>query len=1118
MLLFQIGHLEASAGIAAVIKTVLVLEHGVIPPTISAKTLNYKIPFAAWNLSVPTALTPFPGSGFRRATVNSFGFCGTNAHAVLDDAYSYLQSRDITNGNHVTRHGSKLMLTNIINGVNGTKTSSAVRQLVFALISQDREGVKRVRQSLAEFLSEQDQEARDREGSGSDFLIDLAHTLNTRRTHHQWKSYAVASSVQELIDTLKDTDTPRPQYLGVSRPPRLGFVFTGQGAQWAAMGMELMVYPTFADSVVAADSYLKTELGCSWSAEEELQRPKAQSKLGIAEYSQPLCTVLQVALVDLLREWRIIPSAVTGHSSSEIAAAYCLGALSCEDAWKVAYYRSVLSSGPKKADGAMMAVGTSPEKADELINQVAPGEVAVACINSPSSVTLSGDAPGIDKLLAAFAKDDVFARKLQVDTAYHSHHMSLVASDYMDAILDIQTRPGMDECIMRSSATGTAVATSELGPAHWVRNLVSPVQVSAVVQDVVRPTAAKSRATKNAVDVLIEIGPHSALQGPSLQSLKAIGVTDVPYLSALSRWEDGTRTCLALVGDLFARSFPVDMTKANEGASLSPSSHNSRTLVGMPKYPWNHQQRYWAETRWAREHRMRQFAPLSLLGAPQPSPAAGAHAWRGYMRMREQPWVVDHKVQGSTLYPGAGFLAMAIEAAAQVADHDREVRGFHLRHVQLVLPMVLQEDHDVEYSIVSRPHLTGNLSTDSTWAEFVISSSPDGTTFERNCLGLVLVEYAGGPDPLDGASMRQRIDQVAAKCNVPLAPGAFYDNLNSLGLAYGPLLQNVSAVRVRPGQSTAVVDVPNVGLEDAVRTGQRPHVIHPATLDAVFHAIFGAVMGSRELTIAMIPKTIESVFVSMDAPVHAGKQLSGICDTRPHGLNEYMADIFMEDHKTKLPVLMVQGLGCARVAGDVPADEVFSANSLCAKVVWRPHIHLLADSKLAKVGVATKDSALSKLSDMISLMHHVNPSLTLIEVATSNQIILPKLKIDNGVFATTSYQIACSEDTRPGVEELLSQLESNVKHRILGLKECLSNDKFPADVIIVTEDGSQNFQSSMEALFEKLAASGGRICVIDRASSATAIDPLLHAAKGLRTSFPRGRGLRRQDHHRRERQ
>lgn len=1076
--------MEACAGIAALIKTVLVLEHGVIPPTISAKTLNSKIPFATWNLSVPTTLTPFPGTGLRRVSVNSFGFCGTNAHAIVDDAYSYLTSRGITNGNHFTTAHSGKTLTN---GDGGDKSDDHARApLVFALSSQDREGIKRVRQSLVDYLGGGAAAAGTKQ-SGA-FLANLAHTLNTRRTHHQWKTYAVASSAEELVGVLDDAETPRPEYLQSSSTPRIGFVFTGQGAQWAGMGMELMAYPTFRASIVAADNYLKHELGCPWSAEEELTRPKAESKLGIAEYSQPLCTVLQVALVDLLKEWGITPVAVTGHSSGEIGAAYCIEALSREDAWKVAYYRGVLSTALQDRDGSMMAVGMSPEAASDVISRVAPGQVVVACINSPSSVTLSGDTAGIDKLLAVLTEDGVFARKLHVDTAYHSHHMQAVAADYMESMLDIHAKPGIEGCVMQSSAAGGIVAANKLGPAHWVRNLVSPVQFASAVQGVVRPVVdGETRSSDNAVDILVEVGPHSALQGPSLQSLKAIGVTNVPYLSALSRGNNGVKTCLSLAGDLFARSFPVDLVAAN----IRDATSSPKTLVHLPKYPWNHQNRYWAETRYAREQRMRMFPPQSLLGAPMPSPAAGEHAWRGYMRIKEQPWVQDHQVQGSILYPGAGFLAMAIEAAAQVASSgDGQVCGFQLRNVQLVLPMVLQEDHDVEYTIVLRPHLTGTMSTGSTWTEFVISSSPDGTTFERNCLGLILTQYAESADLLESASMQSLVDGVTAKCVNPVAADAFYDDLTALGLAYGPTFQNVSSITVGPSHSAVVVDVPDVGLEDAVLTGQRPHIIHPALLDAVFHSIFAAVMGAGELTTAMIPKTIDSVVVSMNAPFHAGHQFSGICQTRPQGLKEYMADISMMDPNTNTAVLKIQGLCCTKIAGDAQsaADDT-PVNALCTKMVWRPHLYLAEEQDAAP----TVSPALLKLAELIALMHHANPALTLVEVATSDQITLPSLQLEEDaaeIFTTTAYRIACPQDVHAAVSERVSTLQG-VNHQIMDLEECISSETFIPDcVIAAASDESDASQSTIiKALFDKLPAVTGRLCLVGKVGAS--LDQLL---------------------------
>lgn len=180
---------------------------------------------------------------------------------------------------------------------------------------------------------------------------------------------------------------------------------------------------------------------------------KSSSRLHLAEFSQTLCTVLQIAIVDLLRTWKLAPVAVAGHSSGEIAA-YCLGALTREDAWRAAHYRGVVSTALKNIapdiSGSMMAVGGSPEQAQMWISQAKKGDIVIACINSPSSVTLSGETAGIDEMTAKFAEMEVFARKLKVDTAYHSPHMQIVAQDYFEYIGDIKTRSQTGECRMQS--------------------------------------------------------------------------------------------------------------------------------------------------------------------------------------------------------------------------------------------------------------------------------------------------------------------------------------------------------------------------------------------------------------------------------------------------------------------------------------------------------------------------------------------------------------------------------------------------------------------------------------------------------------------------------------------
>jgi acyl transferase domain-containing protein/NADPH:quinone reductase-like Zn-dependent oxidoreductase/NADP-dependent 3-hydroxy acid dehydrogenase YdfG/aryl carrier-like protein len=1101
------------------IKAILVLEHGLIPSTITAKNINQKIPLDEWRLAIPTTLVPFPErEGIRRVSVNGFGFAGTNAHVIMDDAISYLKFHNL-DGVHNTRNGRQLRSLNgaLTNGqanghANGefTKIAKSGFPLVFSLSAQDKDGIDRVKERLVAYL-------RTKATSGEQFdetsyMVDLAHTLNARRSLHQWKSFVTASSITDLIAALQNRESPSPQYLSASGTPSIGFVFTGQGAQWGGMGMELMIFPTFAGSVRAADKYLVSELGCEWSAEEELRKPKGQSNLGIAEYSQTLCTVLQVALVDLLKEWGIEPKAVVGHSSGEIAAAYCLGALTKKDAWKIAFYRGVLSTSLKELSpdthGAMMAVGTSAEKAEDMIQRIAPGQVTVACINSPSSVTLSGDIAGIERLVESLTQEGIFARKLQVDTAYHSHHMETIASDYLEAINDVQTRPGNSQCFMYSSCTGNKVQADELGAAHWVRNLVSPVRFAGAVQDIVRPRTADKmgeRTAFNTVDILVEIGPHSALQGPSIQSLKDIGVTNIAYRSVLTRFEDGIKTALSLAGDLHAQSVPVRLEKVNSiAAAVRLPSRTPKALIGLPSYPWNHNQRYWAETRWAREQRLRQFPHLALLGAPIPSPTAGERTWRGYMRTKDEPWLSEHKIQGSNIYPAAGFLAMAIEAIMQSYSGERKVSGFHLRHVQFVSPMMIDGDEDVEFSIVLRPHQAGTMATTSTWTEFVVSSSPDGHRFERNCLGLIDLTYDNDQESAETAAekaaLHRRASEAQDLCTTIIDTTDFYTHLASFGLTYGPNFKKISSVcrRKQPGggQSSGRVDVPNIGLDDTSYSlgDGRPHVVHPALLDAVIHMAFAA-MDVRK---AWIPKFVDDVIISTNVPWMAGQHIDGFCDAQEYGAKEFKANIFMQNPATQTPVIKLMGLCYASLADEMDDAGTSKPKSVCGKLEWKPALTLLDNQDLVSAveseisyDAQLPASALSKLAKFIELLRHENPGLTISEVAGSDQILLPTLCVTSSVLSNGTYQCACTDDKKEALQEVLDKLgEQKAKFQLSSIKELLESNEPKPELLIASHFcEAKNIEEQFKSLVEGLGYEKQRtVCLIDTVQTADKLD------------------------------
>ena len=344
------------------------------------------------------------------------------------------------------------------------------------------------------------------------------------------------------------------------------------------MGLELLERPIFRDSVEESAALLRG-LGCDWDPVKELAKGEDESRLGLPEISQPICSVLQIALADELKAWGITPSKVAGHSSGEIAAAYSVGALSHHDAIVAAYFRGQASAGLKRLKGGMMAVGCSVEEANKLISatKLSAGIVTVGCVNSPSSVTLSGDTAALEELRVVLDKRSVFARRLKVNVAYHSAHMNSACAEYSASIADIEpASSSIGQPIMVSSVTGSEVEAELLGPYYWVRNLISPVLFTDAIKELITPADGDGKST---VDILIEVGPHSALGGPIEQTLSHHSIKNVAYKSMLTRGENSLGSSLNLAGELFLQGVPLDIQKAN-------SDSHARLLTDLPPYSW----------------------------------------------------------------------------------------------------------------------------------------------------------------------------------------------------------------------------------------------------------------------------------------------------------------------------------------------------------------------------------------------------------------------------------------------------------------------------------------------------------------------------------------------------
>ena len=680
--------------------------------------------------------------------------------------------------------------------------------------------------------------------------------------------------------------------------------------------------------------------------------------------SQPLCTALQLALVELLASWDIRPTAVTGHSSGEIAAAYTVGALTFEDAMAVAYHRGVVSSvvKTKKSRGAMMAVGMNPKDAIPMIAGLTQGKATVACINSPSSITVSGDLSAIAELEENLKAKGLFARKLDVEVAYHSSHMESVAQDYLTALSEVKARAVDTEIEFYSSVTGQRADPSELGPSYWVQNMVGQVKFAEALRKLCIETSSRStrlrrRGRDSTIDILVEIGPHSALAGPVKQILQAEPkLKDSPpvYRTALVRKIDAVETCLALASDLLTGGYAVNVVGCNRpGSTESP-----QVLVDLPQYMWNHSTSYWAESRISKAYRFRPHARSDILGFPEVSPNSPRPSWRNYIRASEIPWIKDHRVQDSVVYPAAGYLVMAIEAASQRATaRNINVAGYNLREVSFGQALVLLEQSvEVETVVQIRPHQEGTRLLSDTWDEFCVMSVTHDDRWTEHCRGLVSVEKIKRQDAIgkvgkQTAGLSQKTSHMEALCQTQIDTKELYQQLESVGLQYGPSFTNMESAKSGPNMSIGKINIPDTAAVMPMAF-QYSAIIHPATADSVFHGMFAALASDPvSLKDPLLPIFVEKVSVSSHISHDPGHKLVSYASTERKDSRQIKANmiVFGQGPMAEEPVITIDGLTCTALANDSQIQPSLRSRQQAYYLDWKTDVDLLSSDEMVKI-------------------------------------------------------------------------------------------------------------------------------------------------------------------------
>ncbi|KAJ6104774.1 hypothetical protein N7523_011094 [Penicillium sp. IBT 18751x] len=822
-----IGHTEGTAGLAAVLKASLALQHAIIPPNLLLKELNPSVrPFYNDLLIADSAekWPALPSQTPRRASVNSFGFGGANAHAILE-AYEDLPTNQLCEDER-----SMLIPFNF---------SASTEKSLLATLG-----------AYSAYLKAQ----------GNVNLYDLSWTLNSRRSTLPFRVSIFASNLAELTTRLDKAAsspselTPGTQTRSIRKPKLLG-VFTGQGAQWARMGAELLE-----NSPLAARCIARLDLSLqalpeddrpSWSLKDEILKVIDSSRIGEALFSQTLCTAVQIMLVDLLRVAGIFFTAVVGHSSGEIAAAYAAGYFSAEDAIRIAYYRGwSLQNAPDCAGvkGAMMAVGTSLEDAKELCNMpTLEGRICVAASNSPASVTLSGDADAIEEAKTIFEDEKKFVRLLKVDKAYHSHHMIPCASPYIEAIqkcgIMIQSRSASKtQWISSVYSKNIDDVHDSLTDTYWSNNMINPVMFSQAVSFAV--------AAAGPFDFALEVGPHPALKGPALQTIQELSGTMPPYSGMLSRGKSDIETFASALGALWISlgEDAVNFEAFESQASLH--TRKPRLLKGLPAYSWDHDRVYWHESRISSTFRAGNSKFHPLLGVKCPDGTDKELRWRNYLNPREIPWLMGHQVQGQMVFPAAGYVSAATEMVVDRYGLD-SINLIDFQDVIIGQALVLEENSRVE--IIFALTITQDNSN-TLMGSFNCYSDANKGSSSMSLHASAQVHILLGIPAHDALPPPTR----DLHSFLELDAERFYNSVAELGFGYTGPFQALSGLSRKMDEAAGMIAVPaNDSAEAAL-------IIHPASLDAAIQSVMLAYSfpGDGRLRSLFLPNKIDRIQIN----------------------------------------------------------------------------------------------------------------------------------------------------------------------------------------------------------------------------------------------------------------
>jgi len=810
----NVGHMEAASGVAGLVKALHIIKHRSIPATIGIKKLNPRIDFDDLNLRVVTEAEPIVDNVPVVVGINSFGFGGANAHAIL-------RSPPVT---------------------EKKKATESTRPLPIVLSAATQGALRDVARNLSEDIVH---------GDTSD-IYDIAYHLafarewlNERAVFFAENKEDLQSKLTNIIDSVTDDENQKSSNKNIFSQPVLHqsngpvFFFSGNGSQFSGMGKRLLKRKVFSDAIAEIDQTF-VALG-GYSIRSQIESSVVKDQYDHTDVAQPTLFAIQVGITRLLASLGVVPKAVAGHSVGEIAAAWASGSIDLQSAVRLVYHRSRLQEKTKTA-GGMTAVTMRSDNLLSLLQDAGLNKrVSIASINSHRSVTIAGDKQALEVFEKVLAKQRIAFKRLDLDYAFHSPAMDVIKSDLLEVLAGLQ--PKSSDIPFYSTVTGSRQAGETLTNDYWWKNIRLAVQFESVTDTILN----------DKFNILVEIGPHPILGHYLKDALTRHNQTGL-VVATLSKTQSGIDNLHALVCQvLAAQSGPEDSS-----VNLTTYFTKRGFYAQLSHYPWQ-RERYWISNSDESVNRLLQNEDHPLLGYRM---LQQDWVWEQQLDLQKPAFLNDHVVGKEHLFPGSGFIEIALAAAGlwqpkqllQVTNLNILTPiTFHSEQSKVL--RVSLNDTDGTLTIKSRNRLRKEPWVTNAICEILPTQATSGTALSDKLILPVSVDQAIKKPDFDGTSHLKRTLEA--------------------GLNYGDAFQAISHGWSKEKEAIALFQIPS-----SIRSDLDKYHLHPALLDCSLQLILQAI--GSDITL------LESgTFV----PVHIGKVSFNLGNGAPHYAKVVLAKV-----------------------------------------------------------------------------------------------------------------------------------------------------------------------------------------------------------------------------------